>query len=427
MKPLNRNFASEFDSESLVEKFVPDGLNAAITRIEKSVQDAVPETSKEQSAWDTLTRLEESVRALENREREQRIAIGNSARSDVLYNAYEKALNDALEGLYSRVSDRFVQLYEILHEHERDSFEADLVPDGGSLKFEVEFQGRGMHPPHALHSEGHQDSMGLCLFLALSEELADTVPSLILLDDVMMSVDSGHRKDVCRLLNEQFPECQFIITTHDKTWARQLQQERVVPRNGAFEFTSWTVDRGPQVRRQMDSWESIFGDVDQDNINGAASKLRRSSESFFEDVCDALAAKITYNSRMIWQLDDWMPAAIDEYKSLLRGARRAAASWGDNEAVAKFDELESVRKQIMHRTSIDQWAINIAVHYNSWEDFSKEDFKPVVEAFKDLQGLFVCPKCGQLAKLITSNNRVEAVKCLCGIRQLEFTAQTEFE
>ena len=77
--------------------------------------------------------------------------------------------------------------------------------------------GRGTHPPHALHSEGHQDSMGVWLFLAFNEELAKGDLGLIVLDDVMMSVDTGHRKDVCRLLAEQFTECQFVITTHDRT------------------------------------------------------------------------------------------------------------------------------------------------------------------------------------------------------------------
>lgn len=412
--PLHSEFASEFKRASMLAKFAPEGLETTLKGIEQSVRAKIPEPSKEQTAWDTLTRLEESVRVLENREHEQRIAVQYASRSEVLYKSFEKALNDTLEDLYARIADRFVELYDILHKHESDYFEAELVPDGGSLQFEVEFQGRGTHPPHALHSEGHQDSMGLCLFLALSEELAETPPSLILLDDVMMSVDSGHRKEVCRLLNEQFTECQFIITTHDKTWSRQLQQERVVNRKGGFEFTNWTVERGPRVRRQMDTWESIINDVDQNKINEAAAKLRRTSESFYEDACDALAASVVYNSRQSWQLDDWLFAATDQYRSLLRRARGAAVSWNDDALVAKYDELNTVRKQVIDRTHIDQWAINVAVHHNNWEDFAKEDFEPIVETFQDLQCLFVCSACRRLARLTTTNNRPEAVKCPCG-------------
>ena len=57
------------------------------------------------------------------------------------------------------------------------------------LNLEVGFYGRGTFPPHAFHSEGHQDSMGLCLYLALAERLTEGLIDLIILDDVVMSVD----------------------------------------------------------------------------------------------------------------------------------------------------------------------------------------------------------------------------------------------
>ena len=56
-----------------------------------------------------------------------------------------------------------------------------MAPDGPGLNFEVDFHGRGQHPPHALHSEGHQDSMGLCLYLALTEHLRGGLMNLIIL------------------------------------------------------------------------------------------------------------------------------------------------------------------------------------------------------------------------------------------------------
>ena len=73
----------------------------------------------------------------------------------------------------------------------------------------------------------------------------------------MMSVDTGHRKDVCRLLAEQFADCQFVITTHDRTWAKQLMQERIVDHSQIVELTGWTVEHGPNVHRQVDLWETI--------------------------------------------------------------------------------------------------------------------------------------------------------------------------
>ena len=69
--------------------------------------------------------------------------------------------------------------------------------------------------------------------------------------------------------------------------------------------------------------------------------LRRGSEDFFESVCDKLGAKLVYNSNMRWQLDDWLFAAMGEYKRLLKEGKRAASSWDNQKDENKFFELGS--------------------------------------------------------------------------------------
>ena len=412
--PLQHYLDSGLSADGVARMFVPNTLTNLLDRTEKTIQDTLPQPSPEQSAWDKLTRLEESVRVLENRIGEAENAKLYSERSKILLAEYEKARDKVLDGLYSRIADRFVEFYRVLHSHEGDHFGARLQPQGASLNFEVDFMGRGTHPPHALHSEGHQDSMGICLFLALNEELAKEDLGLIVLDDVMMSVDTGHRKDVCRLLAEHFGQCQFVITTHDRTWAKQLRQERIVEGDQVVEFTGWTVEHGPNTYRQMDLWETIREHLDVEDVSGAAFRLRRGNEDFFEDVCNVLGAQITYNSGMQWQLDDWLPAAMDQYRDLLKRGRGAASSWDDKNALAAFNELESVRKQTYDRTYVEQWSINASVHYNNWENMSKEDFSPVVDAFRDLQGLFLCSTCGGLLETMPRKGSIEVVKCPCG-------------
>lgn len=412
--PIEQFLDSEFTTNDVATLLVPESLNDLLVRIDKSMQEAVPKTSPEQTAWDKLTRLEESVRALGNRVQEREIATLNFKRSKVLVEEYEKARNSELGGLYSRIAGRFVEFYCALHDHESEHFSANLRPHKASLMFEVDFMGRGIHPPHALHSEGHQDSMGICLFLALNEELVQDQLGLMILDDVMTSVDTGHRKDVCKLIADQFSGCQFVITTHDRTWAKQLQQEGVVGHSQVIEFTGWTLGGGPNTHRQLDLWEAIRSNLEQEDVSGAAFRLRRGSEEFFEGVCSALGAQVTYNSGMQWQLDDWLPAAMSQYKNLLMRGHRSASSWGDTDNVAVFDERESIRRQIYGRSYVEQWSINAMVHYNNWGDMSKEDFSSVVDAFKDLQGLFICSTCGGLLEKIPRKGSLQRVTCPCG-------------
>ena len=142
------------------------------------------------------------------------------------------------------------------------------------------------------------------------------------------------------------------------------------------------MEGGPNTHRQLDLWETIQSHLERDDVNSAAFRLRRGSEDFFEDVCSALGAQVTYNSGMHWQLDDWLPAAMDQYKNLVARGRRSAISWGNSDAAAALDEQESIRKQIYGRTYVEQWSINASVHYNNWENMSKADFSPVVDAFR---------------------------------------------
>ena len=394
--PVEQYIESGLLTDEVACLFAPDTLDGLLQRIQKAVQETLPTSTPEQTAWDKLTRLEANVRALEDRISDHQLANLSWKRSRTLLNEYEKARDAVLEDLYSQITDRFVEFYRTLHDHEAPHFGARLQPEGASLTFDVDFMGRGTHPPHALHSEGHQDSMGICLFLTLNKTLVEQNIGFIVLDDVMMSVDTGHRKDICRLLTDQFSGYQFVITTHDRTWAKQLKQERVVQANQVVEFTGWTVETGPNTHRQMELWETIQSYLDKDDVNGAAFRLRRGNEEFFEDVCNVLGAQVTYNSEMQWQLDDWLPAAMSQYKDLVQRARRAASSWDDNDNVEASDERESIRRQVYDRTYVEQWSVNTSVHYNNWENMSRDDFLPVVDAFRDLQSLFICSTCERL-------------------------------
>jgi Chromosome segregation ATPases len=45
------------------------------------------------------------------------------------------------------------------------------------------------------------------------------------LDDVLMSIDAGHRREVCALMKREFPNTQFVVTTHDPIWLRHMKTE----------------------------------------------------------------------------------------------------------------------------------------------------------------------------------------------------------
>lgn len=92
-----------------------------------------------------------------------------SDRAKLIYDKYCDVADDTLETLYSDVENRFGEFYGAINKDDEGSFKAKFKPDGAKLELLVDFYGLGMFPPGAYHSEGHQDGMGICLYLALVE------------------------------------------------------------------------------------------------------------------------------------------------------------------------------------------------------------------------------------------------------------------
>ena len=114
-----------------------------------------------------------------------------------------------------------------------------------------------------------------------------------------------------------------------------------------------------------------------------------------------------------WTLQHWLPAAMSQYASLLRKAKAAAQSWGDNDTFVSLEEQDSIRGQIFESAQVEQWAINAEVHYNDWTNLSGAEFRTAVEAFGDLYGLFECSQCGGLLALTYDGHIPAAVRCPC--------------
>ena len=306
-----------------------------------------------------------------------------------------------------------MSLYRALHKDDEDAFDAVLRLDGAGLDFQVDFHGKGSHPPHALHSEGHQDSMGLCLYLALAEHLNSGIIDLVVLDDVVMSVDAGHRRELCRILKEEFPSKQFVITTHERAWARQLQMDGAIGKDDLYAFYNWTLDYGPRVNTDGDVWGSVTRKLTEDDISGAAHTLRYGLEEFFQHVCSALQAPVRYNWHERWELGDFLHASVGHFKSYVKRAKAAAQSWGNKDVMASVEEIESVFDQAVRNSQVEQWAINPNVHYNKWADFSKEDLVPVSEALHELCEQFRCHACGGIVEAQGIGKEVTMVRCPC--------------
>jgi hypothetical protein len=328
------------------------------------------------------------------------------------YDLYCSVLEDELNALYDEVQKDFSAFYRTINEDDESTFVAKLTPSEGSLDLDVNFYDRGLFPPAAYHSEGHQDGMGVCLYLALMKRLFEDRFTFALLDDVVMSVDAGHRYQFCKLLKTQFPDTQFVITTHDRLWAEQMKSAGLVTGKTSVAFHGWTIDTGPLVESNEEIWQEIARALAKGKVEAAAGALRHHLEYVSRHLADQLGAAPQFRADGNYELGELLPAVLKRMKELCGKAADAAQSWGrneDKEAAVKRRELLSASAG---DSAVEQWAVNKAVHYNEWANFGRKDFEPVVTAFQELLKCFSCDKCSSWLYVAPRVNP-ETLRCAC--------------
>lgn len=390
-------------------------LQPAIDQISSlsAAVEALPEPTDRDAARDFLTVGQERLEAWRLAMTKYDAGKKKADAAAQVHALYGSTTDKALEEIYQKVEAEFRSYYRDINGDDESNFEAQLTPSLGKLGFEVDFYGKGFFPPGAYHSEGHQDGMGLCLYLALMKHLLGGQFTFVVLDDVLMSVDAGHRREVCTLLRTKFPKTQFVITTHDPVWLNHMKSSKLVAAKSAITFRKWHVDHGPKEWKQTDVWAEVDGLVAANEIRAAAGQLRHYLEYVAAEWCGKLGGRVEYRSDGKYDLGDLLPAAVNALNELYKKAKTTAQSWGDNARVEEINAYHKAFTAAFVRCQSEQWEINPAVHYNEWVNFQRQDFEPVVAAFKQLEREFECPLCGDLIYVVQTGKTKESARCGC--------------
>jgi recombinational DNA repair ATPase RecF len=338
------------------------------------------------------------------------------------YEVYCAVLEEELNTLYEEVQEDFSTYYRAINGDDESKFTAKLTPSEGKLDFDVNFYERGLFPPGAYHSEGHQDGMGVCLYLALMKRLFGKRFTFALLDDVVMSVDTGHRYEFCKLLKTHFSETQFVITTHDRLWAEQMRSAGLVTAKTSLAFHSWTIDTGPLVESSKEIWDEIAAALGRGKVEVAAAALRHHLEYVSRLLADQIGATPPFRADGNYELGELLPPVLSRMKDLLGKAAAAAQSWGNDAEKQAAGKRKDALSAAAGASNVEQWAVNKAVHYNEWANFGKRDFQPVVEAFKALLACFRCDTCESWIH-VTPRGNSESLRCGCNATNLNLKAK----
>lgn len=379
----------------------------------------LPDASKEDAAKEFLIVAQEKYDRTRDAIKESDSARARESLAAKVLDNFGLVSTSSLERIFDIVQKDFTTYYSYINRDDEEKFEGTLTPSVGKLAFDVDFYGRGKHPPGAYHSEGHQDGMGLCLYLALMKHTLGDDFTLAVLDDVLMSVDSGHRREVCSLLKIYFPQTQFVLTTHDPVWLQFMRSENLI--QASITFGGWTVETGPQVWSDEDVWKQIDDKLAKQDVPGAAATLRRYLEYISTILADNLQGTVKYQANGHYDLGDLWPGVTQAWKARLRESIEVAKSWGTS--TSDIESMESAAKAHISEMQSEQWMINKAVHYNEWVALQPKEFAVVAGAFQSFLRSMQCKNaaCGEFLFVTPKKGKREAMRCGCGQNNLNLS------
>ncbi|MGD0818560.1 MAG: AAA family ATPase [Methanomassiliicoccales archaeon] len=303
--------------------------------------------------------------------------------ADKIHETFSEVRKRNLQNLFDDIIVDVGRFYKALHpEDDICDIKLSIIPERrGSAELTVTCFAKGNEDPRAYLSEGHLDSLGLCIFLAFIKRLDLKCP-LVALDDVVTTVDSGHRERICELLYSEFGDAQIVITTHDGVWFEQLlsyQRASNVPSTN-LEIISWTPKGGPIIRSKKSCWETIQDKISDGDRCGAGNEGRRYLEIVLEELCLMVKANVQFKG------GSYRFTAGDLFIAFRKRAK-------DTIVEQEYEEAVLPLIQNLDRT---RYMGNLLSHNNEGAyDVSMEEVRSFCNSVNELDKLFLCPECSR--------------------------------
>ena len=212
-----------------------------------------------------------------------------------------------LQDRANELLERFVPWTEIALRLERppvySSSKRNNKFSTGTISLKVTFKGTTLTRLDGFLNEARITAIALSLFLAAMTlstppKLADGTyfPRLLVLDDILISLDMAHRRPLLEVLNEHFSGWQVFLLTHDRAWY-EMAKTQLTP--GKWKFVEmFAVPFGPyeqpMVRDDLSHLERARRFLADGQVMAAAVHTRAQFELTLKTACKELNLKVNY-------------------------------------------------------------------------------------------------------------------------------------
>jgi len=312
----------------------------------------------------------------------------------------EKARKDFVQNELISISSDVDALYQKLHPNESLGGIALTLKQTtkNSLELNADFYNKSGITPQSVYSESHLDTLGICVFLALAKKYG-AANSILILDDVVMSVDENHLDRFIGLLHDEADNfAHIIITTHYRPWKDRYRYNRAPSYKVHFvELRPWSLGNGIRVQNGKLAIDELRQAIADPNYFDR-QKIASISGVILENILDYLSVlfqcRVPRKPKNDYQLRELLDSISKALMNTLKVEHVGKNSLGkyDGTIISKTVELKTILNAIKQLAIIRN---QVGAHFNvDGSSVSDTDVKQFGDLTLELSELITCPDSG---------------------------------
>jgi energy-coupling factor transporter ATP-binding protein EcfA2 len=315
----------------------------------------------------------------------------------------EDSRREEVQTLFDQIGSDIDRLYaRVSHDENRGGTRLRVRDVGAfSVNLRHRFYDHEDEDPRAYSNEGDLDISGLCAFLALRRWYRNQYPSfdLLILDDVLTSIDAEHRVRFTEVLLSEFKDYQILLTTHDRIWFEHLRDIQtscgVTQQFISKTIHGWTIEEGPDLREPQEERErlvQLMGTGEPSQIAGEAGRLL---EHILQEMRYNLPLGVQARRGERYGIGDLWPAYYSNIRKDYPGF---------------YNKAQSTLEALDVRWPLRNW---LGAHFNDWaKGVTRKEAEEFGKAVMDLFDMSFCTQCRRFIQpSITPKGQMA---CRCG-------------
>lgn len=380
------NIPNKEESAATVLRVKPlvEQIDSIIAKLDERTDEIQSSTSKRNAIVAHLDQIDQNQKKQEDL---NRIYQGLSTVLTVV----ETKRKDFVRQVLEEISEEVDRLYSKIHHNESLGGLTLALKNGvrGSLLLHGNFHTKEKIPPQAYFSESHLDTLGLCIFLALAKKYETEI---VILDDVITSVDSTHLKRIIELIDEESEHFEhLILTTHYRPWRDQYRYHSVANQKLSFvELRFWSLANGINVHTNKLAIEDLEFSLQPENFDRQTSAQR--AGILLESILNTLSIKYGTKVPNKRPPDYTLGELLSSLSKLFRHIK-----------VERFDAEGNLAEEIELKEKFDAvfslaWIRNkVGAHFNfDGQEVSDAEVMEFGLSTLDLAKTLICPHSGSI-------------------------------